>query len=219
MADSHALTTLHGRCHCGRLRVEFGTGQAPAKIVPRACDCSFCRKHGAAYVSDPPDAFDPARGAHAMREYRQGSDTARFLMCSDCGVWSRSFSNRSRLTARRMRPASDAGDTSTRGSASVAAMARPATEGCAPGGYSLGCRSPTEHNVEADHGLGYARLTDHHEPDSANTGHGCSCHGPSWTTPNQRSAPMRPVVGRPPPAGSRSAGGRDRRAFEYLTLS
>jgi hypothetical protein len=78
---------LRGGCHCGQLRVAFSTGLDPAQINPRACDCSFCRKHGAAYISDPTGQLvitlaDPP----ALHRYRQGSHTAEFLICDRCGV-------------------------------------------------------------------------------------------------------------------------------------
>lgn len=80
-------TTFHGSCHCGHIGVEFSTSQDPATISPRACDCSFCRKHGAAYVSDPAGKLrltvaDPG----VVRVYRQGSESARFQLCGECGV-------------------------------------------------------------------------------------------------------------------------------------
>lgn len=79
--------TMRGSCHCGRLRVEFSTGQDPASIVPRACDCSFCQKHGATYISDPAGRLSVIESEpDATREYRQGSNAARFLFCSHCGV-------------------------------------------------------------------------------------------------------------------------------------
>lgn len=85
MADGPA--TLHGGCHCGALAVAFSTGRAPAATSPRACDCSFCRAHGAAWVSDPDGRLlvrvtRPDR----LRAYRQGSLAAQFLLCGDCGV-------------------------------------------------------------------------------------------------------------------------------------
>lgn len=79
--------TLRGSCHCGQLRIEFSTRQDTADIVPRSCDCSFCRKHAAAYISDPAGRLSVAEShAGALREYRQGSNAARFLICSHCGV-------------------------------------------------------------------------------------------------------------------------------------
>lgn len=87
MPTTEYMTTLRGSCHCGRLHIEFFTDQDAANIVPRACDCSFCQKHGAAYISDPAGRMSIAeREANAMREYRQGSGAARFLLCGHCGV-------------------------------------------------------------------------------------------------------------------------------------
>jgi len=81
------MVTLRGSCHCGHLGVEFSTDRETASFNPRACDCAFCRKHGAAYVSDPAGTLSiTERNARTLREYRQGSNTARFLMCGQCGV-------------------------------------------------------------------------------------------------------------------------------------
>jgi hypothetical protein len=75
-----------GGCHCGQLRIEFSTDLDPANFVPRACDCSFCRKHGAAYISDPDGRLSVSFRQDALRKYRQGSNSAEFLICSQCGV-------------------------------------------------------------------------------------------------------------------------------------
>jgi hypothetical protein len=72
MSPLASAVSMSGGCHCGQLRLRFSTTLDPASIVPRACDCSFCEKHGAAYVSD--------------RRYRQGSKSADFLLCARCGV-------------------------------------------------------------------------------------------------------------------------------------
>ena len=85
MATSAA--TLDGTCHCGQLRIAFSTGQDPATIAPRTCDCSFCRKHGAAYISDPAGRLSVTETeAGTLHEYQQGSNAARFLLCARCGV-------------------------------------------------------------------------------------------------------------------------------------
>lgn len=76
-----------GGCHCGNIGVELQLTAAPESYWPRACDCDFCRKHGAAYVSD-------AQGSLVVRikderersTYRQGSGRAEFLLCRNCGV-------------------------------------------------------------------------------------------------------------------------------------
>lgn len=86
MPTTKQMATLRGSCHCGRLRVEFSTSENPASIVPRACDCSFCRKHGAAYVSDPAGRLLVTGALIDAHEYQQGSNAARFLVCRHCGV-------------------------------------------------------------------------------------------------------------------------------------
>jgi hypothetical protein len=78
---------FHGGCHCGQLRAVFSTGLKPESIVPRCCDCSFCQKHGAVYVSDPAGHLSViVHNPDALRRYRQGSNTAEFLVCDRCGV-------------------------------------------------------------------------------------------------------------------------------------
>lgn len=79
--------TLHGGCHCGAVQVEFTTGQALSGVSPRACDCSFCCKHGAAYISDPAGHLRiTVAKPDALHAYRQGARLARFQLCARCGV-------------------------------------------------------------------------------------------------------------------------------------
>lgn len=87
MSMENAPVTFRGGCHCGRLGVEFRTRQDPATIIPRSCDCSFCSKHGAAYISDPAGSLSVSYSEpDAPTEYLQGSNAARFLLCRHCGV-------------------------------------------------------------------------------------------------------------------------------------
>jgi len=79
-------TTLHGSCHCGQLSIAFSTTLDTAGLTPRACDCSFCRKHGAAYISDPAGKLSIHARGGALRHYQQGSNNADFLVCGSCGV-------------------------------------------------------------------------------------------------------------------------------------
>lgn len=76
-----------GGCHCGNLAFELELPEPPRVYNPRACDCDFCRAHGAAYLSDPGGKLvirvkDPA----SLGRYRQGSGTAACLFCKSCGV-------------------------------------------------------------------------------------------------------------------------------------
>jgi hypothetical protein len=81
------MHTVNGGCHCGNILVDVQLSAAPGSYQPRACDCDFCRKHGAAYVSDPHGSLliqikDPSESG----TYRQGSGQAEFLVCRHCGV-------------------------------------------------------------------------------------------------------------------------------------
>lgn len=84
MSDALALS---GGCHCGAVRLTYKTALAVADTAPRACDCSYCRAHGAAYLSDPAGRLRiRVSGDDALQSYRQGSETALFRMCARCGV-------------------------------------------------------------------------------------------------------------------------------------
>ena len=75
-----------GGCHCGAVRWHFDTGQALAAFTPRACDCDYCTRHGAAWVSDPAGRLRIRAATGKLQRYRQGSGQAEFLSCRDCGV-------------------------------------------------------------------------------------------------------------------------------------
>jgi hypothetical protein len=76
--------THRGSCHCGGLSVEYETEIPVEKWQPRACGCTFCRRHGARNVSDPAGRL---RVAGAATVYRFGLGTADFLLCPRCGCY------------------------------------------------------------------------------------------------------------------------------------
>jgi hypothetical protein len=81
------LNRADGGCHCGNILVDLQIAGAPEAYHPRACDCDFCRKHCAAYVSDPHGSLaihikDPALSSR----YHHGHGIADFLICRNCGV-------------------------------------------------------------------------------------------------------------------------------------
>jgi hypothetical protein len=81
------MQTVSGGCHCGNISLELELTRAPDSYSPRACDCDFCRKHSAQYVSDPQGSLviRLKREADCGR-YRQGSGLAECLLCRNCGV-------------------------------------------------------------------------------------------------------------------------------------
>jgi hypothetical protein len=81
------MHSVSGGCHCGNILLDLQLANEPGSYHPRACDCAFCRKHGAAYISD-------AQGSLRVRindqrrsgTYRQGNELAEMLLCTHCGV-------------------------------------------------------------------------------------------------------------------------------------
>jgi hypothetical protein len=87
VSNDNALLTLRGGCHCGRVHVGFSTREDATGLVPRACDCAFCRRHGAAWVSDPAGRLRIEYAEiRALASCEQGSRAARFRLCAQCGV-------------------------------------------------------------------------------------------------------------------------------------
>ena len=75
-----------GSCHCGRLSVHFETGNEPTVCIPRACQCSFCQKHAAAYLSDPQGKIVIATSSLSIDTYKMGLGITDFHVCHNCGV-------------------------------------------------------------------------------------------------------------------------------------
>lgn len=78
---------IRGACHCGNITFDLDWKPDPAEIPARACDCSFCVKHGGVWTSNPAAALrvhvaDP----HAVARYEFGTRTAVFHVCGRCGV-------------------------------------------------------------------------------------------------------------------------------------
>ena len=81
------MSTLKGGCHCGNIQLEVELTRAPGTYNPRACDCDFCTKHSAAYLSDPKGFLTiRMKDESQVGRYRQGNALAEFLICSNCGV-------------------------------------------------------------------------------------------------------------------------------------
>jgi hypothetical protein len=81
--------TVHrGQCHCGAITLRFVTRNAAADLPLRACQCGFCRKHGARTTSDPAGRAEIAIADPASVErYRFALGTAEYFVCRRCGVY------------------------------------------------------------------------------------------------------------------------------------
>lgn len=82
------MSVYEGSCHCGAVRFSFRTEIAPNQWRVRACQCGFCRAHGARTTTDPKGAveFSFSETANVQR-YRFGSGSSDFLICGECGVY------------------------------------------------------------------------------------------------------------------------------------
>ena len=80
------MIVLTGQCHCGAVRAVFKTAREPGAIPVRACQCGFCRRHGAATASDPEGRLrlDVRR---PLKRYRFGAEAIEMLLCPQCGVY------------------------------------------------------------------------------------------------------------------------------------
>jgi hypothetical protein len=84
----HSVRAHRGACHCGNLRWTLASALAPDALPARACQCSFCARHGALSTSDPAghmrfEVDDPA----LLLRYRFATASADFLICRRCGVY------------------------------------------------------------------------------------------------------------------------------------
>jgi hypothetical protein len=76
-----------GSCYCGNITVIFRAEAKSETLQPRTCDCGFCRRNGAEWVSDPDGRIDIAvMNEAALSLYEQGSEMARFWICQRCGT-------------------------------------------------------------------------------------------------------------------------------------
>jgi len=79
---------LKGQCHCGNLSFDFETQLKLDELPVRACQCTFCRAHGALSTSDPKGSVRiRATDASLVQRYRFGLGITDFLICRRCGVY------------------------------------------------------------------------------------------------------------------------------------
>jgi hypothetical protein len=78
---------IRGKCHCGNIAFSLTWDPDPAEIPARACDCSFCVKHGGVWTSNPRGTLEvKVTEPAAVSNYAFGTRTAEFHICARCGV-------------------------------------------------------------------------------------------------------------------------------------
>jgi hypothetical protein len=82
------MTSYFGSCHCQAIGYAYHTAQDPSTWTIRACQCTFCRAHGARTTSDPAASIEfTARNLERLMRYRFGQGITDFLICNQCGVY------------------------------------------------------------------------------------------------------------------------------------
>ena len=78
---------IRGRCHCGNISFRLDWNPDPVEIPARACDCSFCVKHGGVWTSNPRASLAvEIANASLVSRYEFGTKTAVFHVCARCGI-------------------------------------------------------------------------------------------------------------------------------------
>jgi len=79
--------TYGGTCHCGAIRGTLYAIRPAAELQVRACQCSFCTRHGAMTVSDPAGGATFEIERQALVRYQFGTRTGTSLICGRCGMY------------------------------------------------------------------------------------------------------------------------------------
>lgn len=81
-------TVLRGGCHCANVEVALETALDTRSLPLRACQCSFCRRHGGITTSDPAGRLVVEVGERELlQRYRFALGVTEFLICRTCGVY------------------------------------------------------------------------------------------------------------------------------------
>jgi hypothetical protein len=81
------MTRHEGQCHCGGVKVTLESAIAADDLPLRACQCGFCRRHGAATTSHPETRLRIEARRGALGHYRFARRISDVLLCAECGVY------------------------------------------------------------------------------------------------------------------------------------
>ena len=76
-----------GKCHCGNITFTLDWPEDQPDVPARACNCSFCTKHGGVWTSNPRATLSVVlRHSESVSKYVFGTETAAFHICNRCGA-------------------------------------------------------------------------------------------------------------------------------------
>jgi hypothetical protein len=95
---------IDGKCHCGNIAFTLDWPEGEPDIPARACDCSFCLKHGGVWTSNPRARLSVVlHHADLVSKYAFGTETAAFHVCIRCGYVGELPSSAARMYSRGWR--------------------------------------------------------------------------------------------------------------------
>jgi len=77
--------TRTASCHCGAVQIQAVLPDGLSSA--RRCDCSFCRRRGAAAVTAIAASVKILKGAESLALYTWGTQTAKHYFCKTCGIY------------------------------------------------------------------------------------------------------------------------------------
>lgn len=77
--------TCRAQCHCGAVIIE---AFLPGGLATAGrCNCSFCKRRGAAAVTALTSSIKVLKGMDSLSLYKWGTGTARHYFCKTCGIY------------------------------------------------------------------------------------------------------------------------------------
>lgn len=80
------MPQYHGTCHCGAVAFDFTAIEITDAL---RCNCSICKRKGAALTSFtvPPGNLAIRASEDRLSTYRFGTKTAKHYFCNRCGIF------------------------------------------------------------------------------------------------------------------------------------
>ncbi len=76
---------IRATCHCGAVELALDLPADGWRI--NRCDCSLCRRKGAAMLAVPLDNLTVVKGEEALSLYQFATNTAKHYFCKHCGIY------------------------------------------------------------------------------------------------------------------------------------
>lgn len=72
-------------CHCGAVELAIAKADPISEAI--RCDCSYCRRRGAAMLGARVEDVTVVKGADNLSVYQFNTNTAQHFFCKTCGIY------------------------------------------------------------------------------------------------------------------------------------